>query len=204
MRKSLVHVFACAGLIVSGNAATQTIDRVKLTDNDMSCQQIYAESQQMDTAMQLSASSAPAPAPAAAAAAAIPVAPNAFAGVTNPVGNNLTLAQMHAPTAATMTQQGVPAHMQQQIANNMAAAQVGQYRPATTSQAQAVAQAGGLASMFGALAGNIAARPAPAAAQLSPSPQPAGNTLAAQAKARKDHLTGLFLSRGCKMSELQR
>ncbi len=71
------------------------------------------------------------------------------------------------------------------------------------------------ASLFGALAqqaqggGNPAPAPAPVA-QAAPTPPQAariaGNAapIVAQAQARKDHLTNLFLTKGCKMSEIQR
>lgn len=198
MMRRFIYLPICLSVGLHGGASAQTIDRVKLTDNDLSCQQIYAESQQMDTAIHLAASSTPVP------VAAAPITPHAFAGVTNLVGNNLTLNQMHAPTAALATQQGLPAHMQQQIANNMAAAQSGQYRPTTSNPAQAVAQVGGVASMLGVFAASMAPRPTAVAAHSAPAPQHAGSALAAQAKARKDHLTSLFLSRHCKTSELQK
>jgi hypothetical protein len=198
------YVYVLSGLVAGfcEVVVAQTIERAKLTDNDLSCQQIYAESQQMDTAMQLSAPTAQAS--AAPATTPAPSLPTAFSGLSNPAGNNLTLSQMHAPTAAVMTQHGLPAHMQQQIANNMAAAQSSQYRPGAVIQPTAVVQAGGMASMLGAMAGNMAVRPAATTGQVAPAQQPIGNTMAGQAKARKEHLTGLFLSRGCKMSELQK
>ncbi len=69
------------------------------------------------------------------------------------------------------------------------------------------------AGLFGALAqqaqggGNQAPAPAPTpAAQAAPAPIAANNTasVVAQAQARKDHLTNLFLTKGCKLSEIQR
>lgn len=71
------------------------------------------------------------------------------------------------------------------------------------------------AGIFGALAqqaqgGNpapVAAAPqvAPVAAPVAAAPVAANaGSVVAQAQARKDHLTNLFLNRGCKMSEIQR
>jgi hypothetical protein len=58
--------------ITSQLATAQTIERVRMTDSELSCNQIYAEAQQMDT--MIGAFSA-APAPLAAAAPAAPAAP---------------------------------------------------------------------------------------------------------------------------------
>jgi hypothetical protein len=186
---------AVMALAPQASKAQQTIERVKLTDNDLSCQQMYAEAQQMDTTMALAGPSLPivgaTPSATAAPAAVVP-------------GGALTLAQMHAPTAALATQQGLSAQYQQQIANNMAAAQQNGRHSAAPSPAQASGLAGALgAGMLGSLlAGTGAAAAAPA---MAPAPvQASGGSLGAQARARKDHLTGLFLSRGCKLSEVQK
>src|SRR5215204_5254549 len=82
---------ALMGLAPHAAKAQQTIERVKLTDNDLSCQQMYAEAQQMDTAMTLAGPGLPAAVSAAPAATAAPAAAMP--------GGALTLAQMHAPTA---------------------------------------------------------------------------------------------------------
>lgn len=182
-------------LAPQASKAQQTIERVKLTDNDLSCQQMYAEAQQMDTTMALAGPGLPVvgatPSATAVPAAVVP-------------GGALTLAQMHAPTAALATQQGLSAQYQQQIANNMAAAQQNGRHSAVPSPAQASGLAGALgAGMLGSL---LAGTNAPAAVpSTAPAPaQAAGVSLGAQARARKDHLTGLFLSRGCKLSEVQK
>ncbi len=76
--------------------------------------------------------------------------------------------------------------------------------------------AAGIAGLFGAIAkgaattGNAAAQaPAPVAAPLMPvaqvAPQaPQAGNIAAQAQGRKEHLTTMFLSRGCKLADVQR
>ncbi len=62
--------------LASGVAAAQTIDRVKLTDNELSCQQMYAEARQMDEVIQLAGPDLPpVTAPAAAAAPLAPAMP---------------------------------------------------------------------------------------------------------------------------------
>lgn len=228
-------------------AGAQTIERVKLTDNDLSCQQIYAEAQQMETAMQLAGPGLPpAPAPAVqqvapqvpqqALAAAVPTQSalqgavmmdpkvqasiararasgmseaqiNATVGLGMQRGGlgNPTLAQLHAPSAALMTQQGVSQEYQNEYARVMSQVQSGNRGAAPAAPALAAAPAAaGLAGLFGALAGAATApRPAPAAAPpvAAAAPQPQG--MGAQAKARKDHLTGLFLSKGCRMADVQ-
>ena len=110
--------------------------------------------------------------------------------------------------------------------NALANAQAAAPAPAPTSNALgglfgALAARGGAggnaqaAGIFGALAqqaqgGNpapVAAAPqvAPVAAPVAAAPVAANaGAVAAQAQARKDHLTNLFLNRGCKMSEIQR
>ncbi len=200
-REGFAGLGACATLAVvmalapQAAKAQQTIERVKLTDNDLSCQQMYAEAQQMDTTMALAVVSA-APAATATPVAVVPVA-------VVP-GGALTLAQMHAPTAALATQQGLSTQYQQQIANNMAAAQ----QNGRNSAAPSPAQPSGLAGALGAgMLGSLLARTGAAAAATATVPAPvqaAGAGLGAQARARKDHLTGLFLSRGCKLSEMQK
>ncbi len=70
---------------------------------------------------------------------------------------------------------------------------------------------GGLGGMFGSLA-NMAAQNASAqqaaaagAAQQQAAQAQQNNALVAQqAQGRKEHLTGMFLSKGCKMSDVQK
>ena len=240
-----LSVLALTGL---QTASAQTIERVKLTDNDLSCQQIYAESQQMDTAMQLAGPGLPASLAAAPPAAATvpqgaPLSAVQQAVLNHPNNANLTpeqkatliaqtgLAESRgnaavaglyagAPTAgalqgAVAMDPGVQAAVARARASGMSEAQInatmglGMQRAGLGAAAaplagQALAQGGGLGGIFGALAGAVAPRAAPPAMPVAAAAPPQGTGLGAQAKARKDHLTGLFLSRGCRMSDLQK
>ncbi len=260
--------------------AAQTIERIKLTDNELNCQQIYAEIQQMDTAMQLAGPGMPSAPPGTQVITQKPAPINTaglsatqLAVLNHPNNANLTPEQKAtliaqtgmaesrgnaavgalyagAPTAAAVhgavaTDPGVQAAVARARASGMSEAQInatmgvsmqraglgalGAPPVAAPSAGQAYAQAGGLAGMlgagmsaqggsgsnaaglagmFGALAG-MGAKPAAAAAAppVAVAQAPAAgatNSLGAQAKARKDHLTGFFLTRGCKMSEIQK
>lgn len=133
------------------------------------------------------------------------------------------------PVAATAGSQYQVAAAQAALASGQqaqAAALAGQAAPAAVP-APAAAAAPALGGFLGALtgragiggvqAGNLlgaamqgAAAPAPAAAPIQPrpvagaaaAPAPGGSSLAMQARARKEHLTSLFLSRGCKVSDM--
>lgn len=243
----------CAGLALVALAPVelalaQAIERVKLTDNDLSCQQIYAESQQMEAAMQLAGPGLPpaltaAPPVAAAAPQGAPLSAVQQAVLNHPNNANLTPEQKAtliaqtgmaesrgnaavaglyagAPTAAALhgavaMDPGVQAAVARARASGMSEAQInatmglGMQRAGLGAAAaplagQAFAQGGGLAGVFGALAGAAAPRAAPAAAPVAAAAPAQGGGLGAQAKARKDHLTGLFLSRGCRMSDVQK
>lgn len=270
-------LLACTAGFGVSQATAQTIERIKLTDNELNCQQIYAEIQQMDTAMQLAGPGMPSAPPGTQVITQKPAPINTaglsatqLAVLNHPNNANLTPEQKAtliaqtgmaesrgnaavgalyagAPTAAAVhgavaTDPGVQAAVARARASGMSEAQInatmglGMQRaglgalgaPAVAPSAgQAYAQAGGLAGMlgagmsaqggsgsnaaglagmFGALAG-MGAKPAAApAAPVAVAQAPAGatNSLGAQAKARKDHLTGFFLTRGCKMSEIQK
>ncbi|MDO9403707.1 MAG: hypothetical protein Q7T87_06735 [Polaromonas sp.] len=295
---------AAAALALASSAPTlqaQTIERVRLTDNELSCTQIYAEVQQMDSMVQLAGTMSPAP--VAQALPVVPVQPTTQlsaiqqAVLNHPNNANLTpeqkatliaqtgLAETRgnaavaglyagAPTAnalrgSVIADPGVQAAIARARAAGMSEAQIaatvgvgmqqsglgaaagglpalaglagllpgmGQQAPAQApvSAGQAYAQAGGLAGMlgagisaqggmggaagnaaglagmFGALAGSLAsqqaaaATPAPAPVTLPVQAGNAGGGMAAQARARKEHLTGLFLSRGCKMADVRK
>ena len=153
MKSSLVILTLCT---LSSAAMAQNIDRVKMTDNDMSCQQIYGEIGQMD-------------------------------GV-------IAKANQPQPVAAA------PA------ADNSAGAQIA---GAVVAQAAARSGFGGFGGFGGAL-GNLLGGAAQAAAQQQSQQDAAaqaaqrGALLGQQAQGRKEHLTGLFLSKGCRMSDIQR
>lgn len=148
--------------------SAQTIERVRMTDNDLSCQQIYNETVQMDAVV------ARASQPAMAAA---PVAdPNANVGV-----------QVAGAVAQTA------------IVHGAARSGFGGF--------------GGLGggSLLGGLLGGAAQQAATANAQQQAMAQQQaamqaqqGALLAQQAQGRKEHLTTLFLSRGCKLGDMQK
>ena len=249
-------LLACIAGIGGSQATAQTIERIKLTDNELTCQQIYAEIQQMDTAMQLAGPGIPSAPPGtqvitqnAAAINTAGLSATQLAVLNHPNNANLTPEQKAtliaqtgmaesrgnaavgalyagAPTAAAVhgavaMDPGVQAAVARARASGMSEAQInatmglGMQRaglgalgaPAAVPFAgQALTQGGGLAGMFGALAG-MGAKPAAPAAPVAAAQVPsagATSSLGAQAKARKDHLTGFFLTRGCKMSEIQK
>ena len=170
-------VLALAGLLAASLAQAQTIERVKMTDNDLSCQQIYLEIGQMDgviaKANQVTGTASPATTPGSD-----PSAQAAGAAVAGAV--------------------------------------------ATEAIGQAVARTGfggfggfGGGGGLGGLFGNIAANAAQQQAQQAAAQQAAAQQAAAaqaqqgalqsqQAQGRKEHLTGLFLSKGCKMADIQK
>lgn len=67
--------------------AAQTIERMRLSDGDLSCTQIFAEVQQMDTMIRVMGS-APAPAAAAQSPGAPAAGANPFAGMIPGLGGN--------------------------------------------------------------------------------------------------------------------
>jgi hypothetical protein len=152
--------FVAALAVCAVSAHAQTIERVKMSDNDLSCQQVYDEIKQMEAV----ATRVSAP---AATAAADPAA-----------GNSAVGAQM----AGAVAQQA------------LATSGFGGF--------------GGLGGFGGMLSGLVQAAGAQqaqqqAAAQQSGALQAQQNAvLLQQAQGRKEHLTTVFLSKGCKMSEV--
>jgi len=276
---TFLAVAACFCAAVSA----QTIERVRLTDNDLNCTQIYAEVQQMDSMIQLAGSMPNTASPAPAYAAQQTVAPQQqlsatqLAVLNHPNNANLSAEQRatliaqtgmaesrgnaavgslysHSPPQGNYAFQGavmadpqVRASIARARAAGMSDAQiaatlgVGMQRsglPQMPAQVQAptggqaYAQAGGmagilgagmaaqgsgnpaagLASLFGAIAGaaNQPSAPAPQAAppmpvaQAAPQASQQASNIGRQAQARKEHLTGMFLSRGCKLADVKR
>lgn len=258
--------------------AAQNIERMRLTDGDLSCTQIFAEVQQMDTMIRVMGSApAPMPAPAAGAmaggsagSAALPSGFNPFAALGNvqaasvgqasnaqvqalmlasndprvraaaydPAAVAQTAALLQNPQLAVAAQRAAaagvnPAMIQGQL-NSVAMAQQATNAFQANSQAGAsaapavpAAAANALGGLFGALAGARGGSggaqaaslfgsltqnagqaqpqaPAAVAAQAAAPAAPQGNAIVAQAQGRKEHLTSLFLNKGCKMSEVQR
>jgi hypothetical protein len=159
----LFAILACAAAL---DAQAQTIERMKMTDGDLNCQQIFTEIKQMDVLI-AQANAAP--------AAAAPSAENAAA------------------------QQVAGAVAQQAMAQVAARSGFGGlFGGGGGSSASSLlgGGGGGLGGLFGGMAQQAVA-PAPVAV-------PAGNpALAQQAAGRKEHLTGLFLGKQCKMSDVK-
>lgn len=262
----VVLTAVCSLGICLQNAAAQTIERVRLSDNDLSCTQIYAEVQQMDTVMQLAGSGLPtAPpytinVPTPAQATTMPSQASAYsnqaainqaqmlqmmansnradlrAASRDPAQVAQVTAMMQNPQMVVAAQRAAaagvnPALIQSQLAAagaaQQAAANSGGFlggaaaAPEPSSIAGLASMLGsglgvqgggnvaGLAGMFGALAGMAAPRTdapaAPAVAVPQLLPQKTSNaSMSTQAKARKEHLTSQFLSRGCKLADVVR
>jgi hypothetical protein len=166
MKRIALTVFTLSCLASVAQAQT-TIDRVKMTDNDLSCQQAYNEIGQMDAVM----------------------------------------ARSRQPVAGV---QGDPNAANNAVAGAVAGA------VAQTAIANAAARGGfgfggfgggggSVGGLFGSLVQQATAQgaqqaAAEQAAAAATAQQNAG--LALQAQGRKDHLTSLFLGKGCKMSEI--
>lgn len=160
---------AAATLVLLGTTVhAQTIERVRMTDNDLSCQQIYNETVQMDAIV------ARASQPAAPVAAVADSTANAGAQVAGAVA-------------------------QVAIVNSAARSGFGGF--------------GGFGggSLLGGLLGGAAQQVATANAQQQAGAQQQvalqaqqGAVLAQQAQGRKEHLTTLFLAKGCKLSDIQK
>lgn len=89
---------------LASTVGAQTIDRVKLTDNELSCQQMYAEAQQMEEVIKLAGPGLPqAPAPALAAAVPAPAMP--LSAVQQAVLNHPNNANLTPEQKATLIAQ---------------------------------------------------------------------------------------------------
>lgn len=153
---------AALAVVAAMSAQAQNIERMKMTDGDLTCQQMFDEIKMMDMmAAQANAQPQQAAAPA-----------------DNGVGSQV---------AGAVAQQAL---------------------------AQVAARSGGFGGLFGGggggggglggLFGGLAQQAAQQAAAPAPAPAPTGNPmLAQQAAGRKEHLTGLFLGKGCKMTDVR-
>ncbi len=114
-----------------GGVSAQTIERMRLTDGDLSCTQIYAEVQQMDTMIKVMGSApAPAPAPAVGAVSGNAPAPAGF----NPFG---TVNNMQAASVGQASNAQVQALM---LASNDPRVRAAAYDPAAVAQTAALLQ----------------------------------------------------------------
>ena len=253
--RPLKTLFVCMLGMLGTQAMAQTIEKMKLTDGELTCTQLYAESSQMDTVIRATQSMAPTPAPAA------PAAPQMIPGGNNTQtimqANNLSrqdlvttqqlmlqsrdvrvraaasdpqaVAQyavlLRNPQLAVSAQRAAaagvnPALIQSQI-NLAAAAQgysggIGAAAAANQATGAAIVNQGQRYQQL--VAAGVPWQQALAQAQAesqggvvqqpvqppTPAAAPAQTGLAQQAMARKEHLTGLFLKKGCKLSEIQR
>lgn len=148
----------------------QTIERMRMTDNDLTCQQIYNESVQMDAVITRASQ------PAAAAPVAPAADPNANVG---------------AQVAGAVAQQAIA-------------------QGAVRSGFGGFGGFGG-GSLLGGLLGGAAQQAATANTQQQAVAQQQvalqaqqGAVLAQQAQGRKEHLTTMFLSKGCKLGDMRR
>ena len=173
----------CAALLLCAiTAQAQNIERVKMTDNDLSCQQAFDEIRQMDGV--ISRVNMP-----SAQVAVVPGAdPNAAS----------------AAAAAAVGAQVVGAVAQQAIATggfgfgnlgNSLGANLGGFGGLISGLAQA-------ATAQQASQQAVAQQQAMAAQQNGVLQAQQNAALMQQAQGRKEHLTTLFLSKGCKMGDL--
>jgi len=133
---------------LSLTSIAQTIERVKLTDAELTCSQIYAEIDEMNKIMGIAKSDRDASATTA--------------------------------TTAGLTQQATGVAVQAAAMSGSLGAAVG------------LAQAAPLLGLFGSATKGVAdAKEKEAAERLG------------EAKARKEHLTGLFVSKNCKLSDVK-
>lgn len=163
------HLLISATVIamLSGVVVAQPIERVKMTDNDLNCQQIYLEIAQMDAL----------------------------------IAKNATVSAVGTQVAQADGAPGVGAGVVGAVAQEAVA----------RSGFGGFGGLGGLGGMFGGIAQSLAqgaaaqqAAQAGAAQQASAAAQQNQALVTQQAQGRKEHLTGMFLSKGCRMSDIQK
>jgi hypothetical protein len=256
MRGWNVMTVALALLAVGQSASAQTIEKMKLTDGELTCTQLYAESTLMDTVIRANPAT-PTGAAAPQSAAYVPGGNNTQAIMQN---NNLArqdlmmaqqmmlqskdarvraaasdpqsvaqyAAMLRNPQLAVAAQRAAAAGVSPSfIQSQLSIAGVAQQAAAGSAYGVPAAPAGqettGAIVMQGqryrqlvmagvpwqqALAQAQAETQGAAPQQHAPTTHaPAaqsGGSLGAQAQARKEHLTALFLNKGCKMSDIQK
>jgi hypothetical protein len=159
MKKQTLILLAAGTLAVAAQA--QTIERMKMTDGSLTCQQMFDEIKMMDSVI-AQANAQPAAAPAAA--------DNAVAGQVAGAVAQQALAQVAARSGGFGGFGGF----------------------------------GGGSGGLGGLFNNMAQQAVQQATAPAPAAAPAGNpALAQQAAGRKEHLTGMFLGKNCKMTDVK-
>ncbi len=183
----------CVLTSLAGFSQAQTIERMRMTDGDLNCQQIYAEVQQMDAAIKLAGSSQ-APVPGAAGVPAAAVA-----------AEDPSVANAGSQIAGAVAQQALGSVIGRGLGGGLfgggGGGLFGGGGGLFGNLAQAAATQGTAQQAQQSAAQQLAAQ---AAAKAAPQAAPQPSNLAAQAQGRKEHLTGLFLGKSCKMSEIQR
>lgn len=166
---------ACTALlaVMTVGVQAQTIERVKMTDGDLTCQQLYAETVDMDAVM---AKNKPAP-------GAVPTAGSSAsqtAGVATQAEGVANIAQGAATISAYSGSFGGFGAFSSLGSLISGAAKMAQGSAAQQAATDAVAQQKAIAE------------------------QQAMAQMTGQAQARKEHVTSLFLTKACKMSEIQK
>jgi hypothetical protein len=177
MKTTALITAALSVLALSAHA--QNIERVKLTDNDLSCKQIYAEIGLMDGT--IARANQP---------VAVPTQPSAGAS------DNGQGAAIGAGLAGAVAQTAI--------------ARSGGFGGFGGLGGGFGGVGGGIGGMFGGIAQQAMNSQAQqqqaatqAAAQQGQMQVQQNQMLGQQAQGRKEHLTGMFLSKGCKMSDVQ-
>ena len=170
--KHLLLVSSLLGFLMV-SAQAQIIERVKMTDGDLTCQQLYAETVDMDAVMAKNKTTpAEAPAGASGASQTASIATQAE-GVSNIAQGAATISAYSGSFGGF----GAFGSLGSLIGG---AAKMAQGSAAQQAATEAVAQ------------------------QKAAAEQQAKAQMTGQAQARKEHVTSLFLSKACKMSEIQK
>ncbi|MES2974745.1 MAG: hypothetical protein V4757_14105 [Pseudomonadota bacterium] len=181
--KTTVLCAAALSFFAAGVQA-QGIERVKMTDNDLTCKQIFGEIGQMD---------------------------GVIARANQPVA--VPAQQM----AAAPTDSGQGAAIGAGVAGAVAQTAIANAAVRSGGFGGFGGFGGGLGGMFGGIAQQAMAAQAQQQSQQQQQQQAAAQAaaqqaqmqaqqnamLGQQAQGRKEHLTGMFLSKGCKMSDVQ-
>lgn len=184
--KSPVPTALLLGLLSASALFAQNIERVKMTDNDLNCQAIYSEITQMDGYIQRASQTGAAPVAATVA----------DAGPS--VGGQVAGAVAQGALAGAVARSG----------GGLFGGGGGLLGGGGGGGLFGGGGGGALGGLFGNIAqaaaqNAVAPQVAPQAVAAAPVAQ--GNPqLVANAQGRKEHLTGLFLNKGCKMADIQR
>ncbi|RYX96646.1 MAG: hypothetical protein EOO28_06985 [Comamonadaceae bacterium] len=183
MKHALFAAVATSGLLFATAAPAQNIERVKLTDNDLTCQQAFNEIRQMDGVI---------------SRVNMPSAQVAIAPTVDQSAN--ATAVIGAQVAGAVAQQALATsgfgfgNLGHNLGANLGA-NLGGFGGLISGLAQA-------ATAQQASQQAVAQQQALAAQQNGVLQAQQNAALMQQAQGRKEHLTTLFLSKGCKMGDL--